>query len=627
MREALTIGDARGEAAIIRRRLALSLAIMAALVLALLARLFHLQIAEHEHYQTRSRENRVRIEPIAPTRGLVFSRNGVVLAENRPSFSLAVTPERVQDLDALVGRLGEIVTIEPHDRRRFEAELANKRRFENVTLRAGLSPEDVARFSVDRHRFPGASIAATATRHYPAGELYAHVVGYVGRIDERELDMIHTSNYAATRHIGKTGIESTYENALHGEVGYQQVEVNAQGRIIRVLERSEPRPGQDVYLTVDADLQRVAQAALEGRRGAVVAMDVVTGGILAMVSAPSFDPNLFVEGIRTEDYRRLRDSPDRPLFNRALQGQYPPGSTIKPFVAMAGLVQGVRDVEERTWCPGWYSLPGDRHRYRDWKKTGHGHVDLHEAIAQSCDVYFYDLAHDLGIGRLASFLGTFGFGSRTGIDVPGEAAGLVPSAAWKRRTRSMPWFPGETLITGIGQGFMLATPVQLAVATAALARRGSVIRPYVVGQLEDPIAHSAAETPRRERAIVEQAEPRQWDTVIAALKAVVHGPTGTARRAGRGAAVEFAGKTGTAQLFGIAQGEEVDNEDVAERLRDHALFIAFAPADSPEMAVAVIVENGGSGSRAAAPLARRLIDSYFGSEEMEVGTAGFAHEP
>lgn len=595
---------------------------MAVLVLMLLGRLFHLQINRHDHYQTRSQENRVRIEPVAPTRGLIFSRDGRILAENRPSFTLDITPERVRDLDALLGQLATVVAIDEHDLERFHQQLKGKRRFEKVTLRAGLTPEEVARFSVDRHRFPGAEVSAEVSRYYPEGDLYAHVVGYVGRIDERELEFIDTTNYAATRHIGKSGIERTYEQALHGQVGYQQVEVNAQGRIIRVLERSEARPGQDLYLTVDSQLQREAQAALEGERGAVVMMDVMTGSVLAMVSTPSFDPNLFVNGIRSRDYAPLRDSPDRPLFNRALQGQYPPGSTIKPFVALAGLVHGVREPHDSTWCPGWFSLAGDDHRYRDWKKTGHGHVNLHESIAQSCDVYYYSLAKDLGIDRLSAFMSTFGFGSRTGIDIPGEAAGLMPSAAWKRRARSLPWFPGETLIAGIGQGFVLATPMQLAAATTALARRGNFVRPHVLGQLEDPIDHSASEAPLAEQPIVEQATPAQWDAVMKAMHAVVHGPTGTARRAGQGAAVEFAGKTGTAQLFRIAQGEEVKNEDVAERLRDHALFIAFAPIDTPEVAVAVIVENGSSGSGAAAPVARRMLDQYFGEAPPSPPVAG-----
>ncbi|MBT8447346.1 MAG: penicillin-binding protein 2, partial [Gammaproteobacteria bacterium] len=408
-----------------------------------------------------------------------------------------------------------------------------------------------------------------------------------------------------------------YEDVLHGDVGYQQVEINAQGRVVRVLEKTPPTPGNDLYLTVDAGLQREAHEALAGRRGAIVAIDPETGGVLAMASAPSFDPNLFVNGIGRSAYAALRDSPDRPLFNRALQGQYPPGSTIKPLVALAGLELGHRHADDATSCPGWYRLPGESHRYRDWLKRGHGKVDMLDAIAQSCDVYFYDLARDLGIDDLHDFMARFGFGTVTGIDVPNEASGLFPSSEWKRRARGVAWYPGETLIAGIGQGFTLATPLQLASAMATLAQRGFTLTPHLLGQVENPLTHMATEPQVLPRQAVPGVSDAHWDIVIGGMREVLFGPRGTARGSARGAKYEYAGKTGTAQLFRIAQDETVKNEDVEERLRDHALFVAFAPLQLPRIAVGIIVENGSSGSRTAAPIARRLFDYYLVPEASE----------
>jgi penicillin-binding protein 2 len=524
-----------------------------------------------------------------------------------------VTPERVADLDALLAELGTRVALSADDIAQFRVELTRKRRFEDVVLRTNLDAEEVARFSIDRHRFPGVKVAADLARYYPHGALTAHVVGYIGRIDETELQIIDPSNYAATKFIGKLGIEQSYESALHGRVGHQQVEVNAVGRVIRVLERTDPQPGEDLYLTLDLGLQSEATAALGTQRGAVVMLDVATGGVLALATAPSFDPNLFIGGIRAGVYRQLRNSPERPLFNRALQGQYPPGSTVKPFVGLGGLHYGVRDVESGVWCPGWYSLPGKEHRYRDWRKEGHGHVNLRRSISESCDVYYYRLAQDLGIGRLHAFLTRFGLGSKTGIDLPGESAGLVPSAPWKQAQRKEPWYLGETLIAGIGQGFMLATPVQLATAASALARRGGYLVPHLGGQLENSISGESREVTVREVPMGIAIDPAHWDAVIAGMHDVVQGVAGTARRVGESAPYRFAGKTGTSQLFGIKQNVRMKEEDIATHLRDHALFIAFAPLEQPEIAVAVLIENGGGGSRAAAPVARRVMDRYFGS--------------
>jgi penicillin-binding protein 2 len=594
-----------------QHRVQWALGFMGVLLFVLIGRLAYLQILNHEHFTTLSHENRLKIVPIAPPRGSIFSREGTALAENRPSFSLTVIPENAANLDASVLELGNLLELSDEELDTFSKQLERARRFENVTLKSDLDPEDLAVFSVNRFRFPGFRIEAGVARHYPLAEKTAHAIGYVGRISETDLESIDETNYSATTHIGKTGVERAREDVLHGQVGYQRVEVNAQGRILRIVERTAPVAGKDIYLTLDSSLQEEAIKALDGRRGAVVAIDPASGGILAFVSEPSFDPNEFVNGVSRSLYRTWSTSADRPLFNRALQGQYPPGSTIKPFAAIAGLQHGVRSPDQKTWCSGWYSLPGDEHRYRDWLKRGHGHVDLKQSIARSCDVYYYNLAHDLGIERLHRTLSVIGFGSITGVDIPGEAAGLLPSPEWKKRTRNLPWYPGETLIAGIGQGFVLTTPIQLAYVTSIIANRGEVSIPHFVAQIEDPIDDTSVSPDIYHRPRIELGSETYWDNVIDGMIEVVNGPAGTARRSGDGAAVRFAGKTGTSQVFGIAQDEEVDNDELPEHLKDHALFIAYAPLDVPEIAIAVLVENGGSGSRTAAPIARQLIDHYF----------------
>jgi penicillin-binding protein 2 len=553
----------------------------------------------------------LKIVPIAPPRGLILSRNGIALAENRPSFSLTVVPENTDGVTSALAELGQLLGLSQDELDAFSKQLKRARRFEIVTLKSDLNSEELAIFSVNRHRFPGFRVEAGIARHYPLGKSTAHAIGYVSRISESDLATIDETNYSATTHIGKSGVERARERVLHGQVGYQRVEVNAQGRILRVVERTPPIAGKDIYLTLDAGLQAVAVDALDGRKGAVVVIDPASGGILAFVSEPSFDPNEFVNGISRSLYKSLSTSAARPLFNRALQGQYPPGSTIKPIVAIAALEYGVRTPDQMTWCPGWFALPHDTHHYRDWRKGGHGHVDMKQSIARSCDVYFYTLAHDLGIGRLHDGLAKFGFGVITGIDIPGEAVGLLPSPEWKRRVRNEPWYAGETVIAGIGQGFMLATPLQLAYATSIVAGRGDVSIPHFVAQIEDPIDNTSLFPQVYHRPRVELSNEQHWATIIDGMVEVVHGPAGTARRIGRNASVRFAGKTGTSQVFGVAQDVELDNDDVPEHLKDHALFIAFAPLDVPEIAIAIIVENGGSGSRTAAPIARRLIDHYF----------------
>lgn len=580
------------------------------LLAALLLRLFQLQILGHEHFVTLSEGNRVRLEPVPPTRGLIYDRNGVLLAENLPNYQLEIIPEQVADLDALLAELGRIVDIRPADRERFDRLLRTQRRFQPIPLRYNLSDREVARLALDRYRFPGVDIRARLTRHYPFGVDTAHVVGYVGAINERELAELDPARYAGTTHIGKTGVELAYEALLHGTPGYRQVEVNAQGRPIRELDVEAPAPGQDVHLNLDIRLQQVAARALGDFKGAVVALDPRNGQVLAMVSRPSFDPNAFVEGISQQDYAALNGDPRQPLFNRVLNGHYPPGSTIKPLLALGALEQDVDYVRHETVCTGQFILEGHPRPFRCWKREGHGVVDMREAIAESCDVFFYELAVAMGIDRIHDFLARFGLGKPTGIDLLGEFAGLLPSREWKRRARGEVWYPGETVITGIGQGFMLTTPLQLAQATALLAGRGKTRHPQLLRAHGQP-----GETPTRPTAPAYEfpplREPRHWGQVIAAMHDVVQGKQGTARASGLGAAYRFAGKTGTAQVFSLDQDEEYELEELQVQLRDHGLFIAFAPLERPRIAVAVVVENGGGGSAVAAPVARRVLDAWL----------------
>ena len=606
-----TIKDTEEESRLIRLRVYSAVVIIILIVMVLVARLFYLQVIRHDHFITLSQSNRVKVLPIAPIRGLIFSRDNVLLADNQPSFSLELIPEQIDSLDKTIGQLSRLIDIDEDSVNRFKKLRREKRRFESIPLKFNLSEDEVARFSVERHKIPGAKVIARPYRHYPEKSTLVHALGYVARIDEKDLQKIVESNYLGTTHIGKLGVEKAYEDILHGHVGHQQVEVNAQGRIIRVLERTPPEPGKNIYLTLDLSLQTVALSLMQGRKGSIVAMNPDNGDILALVSSPAYDPNPFVNGIDSKSYKVLLSSRDTPLINRALSGKYPPGSTIKPFLAIAALMFGVRDVDEKTWCKGWYTLKGQDHRYRDWKKGGHGHVDLNYAIMQSCDVYFYTLAHDLGITRLNQALTNFGFGFKTGIDIGGESTGLVPSIDWKRSALNQPWYPGETLIAGIGQGYVLTTPLQLVTATAALANHGKRVLPRLVYKISDPISGESTLLPVATPEYVAGYKQEHWNFVIQAMEDVMHGARGTARRSGANTAYRIAGKTGTAQLFGIGQDEKYEKDKVPEHLRDHALFIAFAPARQPKIALAIVVENGGSGSSTAAPIGRKLLDHYL----------------
>jgi len=596
---------------LIRRRLVLSAIFTVILLGLVLGRLYVLQIVEHEHFSTLSDSNRIRIKALPPTRGLIFDRHGVVMANNLPAYRLEIVPEQVEDLDSTLLQLKQYIDYTEQDLKRFKQSSKRRRPFESIPLRLNLKDEEVARLAVNLHRFEGVEINARLTRNYPQGAHAVHALGYVSRIDERDLGEVSEVEYAGTTHIGKLGLEKFYEHELHGSVGVQQVEVNAGGRTLRVLNESPPVQGNNLHLTIDSRLQKVAEEAFADYTGAAVAIDPNNGEILALVSMPIFNPNLFVNGISFDNYNALRDSSKRPLFNRALSGQYPPGSTSKPFYGLAGLEGAITTAEKDVYCIGYYKLPNEPRRYRDWKKQGHGHMDLNGAITQSCDVYFYDLAYRMGIDRMSEFLASFGFGVKTGVDSTGERNGLLPSREWKRRAEGMPWFPGETLITGIGQGALLVTPLQLANSTAAFSIKGKRFQPHLVKSVEKIPEYNLIEIASRVAGSYELHSEKNWEHVHNALVNVVHGLRGTAHRISQGMKYRTAGKTGTAQVFEIAQDEEYDEETVIEKLRDHALFISYAPADSPQIAVAVIVENGGHGSSVAAPIARRIMDAYL----------------
>ena len=574
-------------------------------------RIFDLQVVLHDHYTTLSQSNRVKVVPIAPTRGLIFSSDGVLLADNRTSLSLELIPEKVRDMDLLLEQLVDILKISELDISRFKSRLKENRRFESIPLIYNLSDEEVARVSVNLHEFQGVDVLGRLNRYYPFGAITSHTVGYMGMIDESELASLDQSNYIATTHIGKVGIEKAYEDLLHGKVGSQQVEVNVQGRIIRVLDRTPPIPGNNIYLTLNASLQNLAVKAMDGKIGAIVAMDPTDGSILAMVSSPGYDPNLFVYGIDTNTYQEYLSSDDTPLLNRALQGTYPPGSTIKPILGLSAINHGVRKHHQETWCPGWYVLEGTSLKKNDWKKQGHGQTTLRKAIAESCDVYFYALSNDLGIDLIFDAMSEFGFGKRTNIDIGGESRGLLPSRDWKRREFNENWYPGETLNIGIGQGAILVTPIQLAVATAAIANNGLLLEPRLFSEARASLSDETIESTGVEILNQIGYQGEDWENIISAMTAVVHSPNGTAREIGANLKYKMAGKSGTAQVFSLQEDEEYKEENLSRELHDHALFVAFAPVESPKIATAIILENGGSGSANAAPIARLLFDNYL----------------
>jgi len=599
-----------------RRRARVGFAVIAVLVVLLGARYAWLQLWQHEDFTTRSESNRVQVRPVPPNRGLVYDRRGRVVAANRPAFRLEVVPEQVDDLDDTLARLARIVTLTDEDLERFLRTRKRYRDFHSVPLRLDLDEAEVSRFAVNRHRFEGVAVVPYLSRHYPHGKLFTHVLGYVGRLDEEDLRRVDRNDYRGTTHIGKLGVERSYEALLHGRSGVERVETDARGRTLRVLERQAPADGSDLVLSIDLDVQRAAWNALGDRAGSVVAIDPRDGSVIAMVSKPAFDPNAFVNGIRQADYQAILDQPRRPLVNRSLNGGYEPGSTLKPFVGLAGLELDVVQPGQQVFSSGRFYLPNYDRPYRDWKDGGHGLVDITRALEESVNTYFYQLAVDLGIDRMHDYLARFGFGAPTGVDLPGESAGLLPSRDWKRGRFNEPWYQGETVIAGIGQGFNLVTPLQLANAQAALVNGGQVWAPRVVYAVKGPGDDAARrEVPPRVRQMP-VANPEHWGLVLEGMRRVVNGPRGSARAVGLDADYVIAGKTGTAQVFTQQQDREYDQEELEESLRNHALFIAFAPFDDPRISVAVVVDHGGSGPKVAAPIARATLDAWLAQERL-----------
>ena len=592
-------------------------------------RFFYLQIAQYAHYQTLAENNRISLVPIVANRGLIIDKNGVVLAHNFFVYTLEITPSKVKDLEATITGLSQFVEIDALDRKRFNKFRAQSRNFESLPIRTHLNELEAAKFAVNHYRFPGVEIKSRLFRHYPLGKLGSHMVGYIGRINDNDLVGLEKSdqlsNYKGSDHIGKSGLEQFYESYLHGTTGFQQVEIDADGHAVRVLSSTSPTPGDNLILSADSKMQEIAETAFGNRRGALVAINPKTGEVLSFVSMPTFDANLFVDGIDVDNWKSLNDSLDKPLINRPLRGIYPPGSTFKPFVALAGLENGKRTPPFSIQDSGFFTLPNSTHHYRDWKPGGHGMVDIQRAITISCDTFFYGLAMELGIEKLSAFVGHFGFGRLSGLDIKGENAGLLPTPDWKQRRFKQPWYQGETVITGIGQGYTLVTPMQLAQATAILANNGVAMKPHLVSKIEKAITgQPLVIAPLIQDKIEINAE--NLEIVKRGMVAVTL-PGGTAASIGANAPYSIAAKTGTAQVVGIRQNEKYNASSIDERHRDHALFIAYAPAENPTIALAVIVENGGHGGSAAGPIARKVMDYYLLGKVPEVEAAGADKKP
>jgi penicillin-binding protein 2 len=604
-----------------RLRLILSLGFVGVMLFILLLRFFYLQVIRHDYFHTLGESNRIYVVPIVPNRGLIMDRNGVVMAQNYSGYTLEIAPGRVADMDALITELSKLVEITPKDIKRFQKLLTERQALETMPIRSQLSDEEVARISAQQFRFPGVEIKARLFREYPFSDVTSHLIGYVGRINQNDIDQLAedetVSNYLGSDYIGKTGVEQSYEKELHGTTGFEQVEVDAGGRAVRVLSRTSPQSGSNLVLTLDSKLQEVAEKAFGDYRGALVAIDPTNGEVLAFISKPGYDPGLFIDGIDSETWDSLNNSLDTPLNNRALRGQYPPGSTIKPFMALAGLNYNTRSPSHNINDPGYYLLPGSRHQYRDWKTGGHGAVDMFKSIVISCDTYYYGLATELGIDNMHSYLARFGFGQKTGLDMEGETSGLLPSPEWKSKRYNQIWYPGDTVSAGIGQGYNLVTPVQLAFATAILANDGVAFKPHLVKEIRR-VKEGTVLTENKQIFDL-QIDPAHLKLVKGAMEAVTK-PGGTAAGASYGISYRMAGKTGTAQVIAIKQGEKYDSKKVSEYNRDHAWFIAFAPADKPRIALAVLAENGGHGGSTAAPIARKVMDYYLlGKEPQPLG--------
>lgn len=611
LKKRITLRDHSAESSLFLRRALLSLVVVFMMLMILFVNLYYLQVKEYQKYSTRSNDNRINVLPIAPPRGLIYDRNGTLLAENKPSFDLQLIPEDVKNIKETVTALTKLLDIGQRDLDNFYDDLKHTRRFKPVVLMSELTDQQVAKFSVNQFRFPGVSIESHLIRYYPYGSALTHVLGYVSRVNSKDLQRLDAkgelSNYAATRNIGKLGIERYYESLLHGKVGYQEVEVNNRGRIIRTLKVQPPVPGKDLYLNIDINLQLQAMSLLKGKRGAIVLYNAKDSGILAMASSPSYDPNAFVNGISSKEYNKLLQSPDRPLINRATQGTYPPGSTVKPLLAVMGLEKGKITPHKRIYDPGWFQIPNTKRKFRDWKRWGHGWVDVHKAIKESVDTYFYWLAFNTGIDTIHSYMSKFGFGQYTGIDIHEESKGNMPSREWKHARYKQPWWQGDTISVGIGQGYWTATPLQLGEAINILTNNGKIVTPRILNSVA--ANQHKLEVPPDVRKPLVLKDPNHWKIAQSGMYAVVNELHGTAHRAFLGANYVAAGKTGTAQLVSRADGEAL-RKDLAERHRDNGMFVGYAPYKNPEIVASVALENAG-GSYPAIMFARRLFDSYF----------------
>jgi penicillin-binding protein 2 len=624
----VTIRNHSSEANLFSRRTFIAFAGVLVLILILFGNIYSLQVESFEKYQTRSNSNRIKLLPVAPNRGLIYDRNGVILADNKPVYSLAVIPEQADNLKDSIDELSKLLNISTDRQKKFFASVKRKRRFKQIELHPRLSEQQVAIFAVNQHKFPGIFVDARLKRYYPFGKLTTHNLGYVARINRKDVNQLEldgkSENYAATHGIGKLGIEKYYEDVLHGTIGHQEVEINSRGRIIRTLDYKPPTPGKDLTLTLDIELQMIAKRALSGKRGAVVAMNPRTGGILAMYSNPSYDGNLFVHGISSKDWNKIRNSKDLPLINRSVQG-YPPASTVKPFLALTGLEKGIITPDTKVWDPGFYQLDGLPNKYRDWRKWGHGWVDLNKAIEQSCNTYFFNLAFKLGITNISTMMERFGFGDYTGIDIHEESKAIMPSVAWKRARYNKSWYTGETLSVGIGQSYWTVTPLQLTQALTTLVNRGKRKVPHLlkstkasVEDQNDPTQSNVEEIIYEEQAPLVLKDDKNWGYVLNAMHRTVQRFGATAYAPFKGSKYDAAGKTGSAQVARLKQDTEYDAETTRESQRDNAMFIAFAPYEAPEIVVAVAIENvakGGGGTNAG-PVARQIMDQYFGSREV-----------
>ena len=603
------IANTKREIRVFQSRVVIASLFVFALILVLLSRIYSLQIINYDHYSQEALGNQLQQLPITPARGDILDRNGKILATNTLSFKLTITPEKVKSLESAIAELSRLELINDDDIEQFNKSKKRFRKFHNIPIKHNVSEQAAAMF-LTQAQLPGVEIEPYFHRIYPNGASSSHLIGYVSSMNQNDKDSYDKTNYAGTTFVGKTGIEKQYENLLHGNSGKKQIERNVSGRVVDSKILIPAEAGDDLYLSIDLDLQLKAEELLSGKRGALALVDVNNGAIIAIVSAPTFDPNWFVGGISFKQYQELQGNPDLPLFDRSIKGLYPPGSTIKPMVALGGLEQKNSTISSTVFCPGYYKISNYSRKFHDWKRTGHGHVDVKGAIAQSCDVYFYDLAYKMGIDKLHDNLAYFQFGQKTGIDLPGEFAGILPSREWKKVNRDEPWYRGETLNTGIGQGFMTASPLQLALATAAIANKGQLLVPQLLmhaqnsaGEITTSIAQKSHQIPIK--------DINNWQAIIDGMEQTVYGATGTARRLNHNLGYTLAGKTGTAQVFGLDPEETYIAENYEEKLRDHALFTGFAPVENPQVAIAIIVENAGSGSSKAAPIAKAVLDVYF----------------